>query len=238
MAITLDAITGYDSDVGTDPESFSHTVGSGATLIVVLVATRGGGPVVGVTYGGAALTLARADTPSASAFTEIWYRVSPTAGAATVSVDMTVTPTTTSIRAVSLFGTATSSPIEANNGTTGAGTDLSQTITTVTTGAWILDVYMVRGNPATCAPGTQTGRTNWASAWDYEPGGNEIAAGGTKFENVSVSTYTCDWTQTGGVTASSLSIVAIAQAATGRTTKNTRAWPLGMEIGMNWRGEI
>jgi hypothetical protein len=29
---------------------------------------------------------------------------------------------------------------------------------------------------------------------------------------------------------------AAAAAAAGRTTKNTRAWPLGTEIGMNWRG--
>lgn len=27
-------------------------------------------------------------------------------------------------------------------------------------------------------------------------------------------------------------------AAAGRTTKNTRAWPLGMEVGMNWRGNL
>lgn len=35
-----------------------------------------------------------------------------------------------------------------------------------------------------------------------------------------------------------LGIDVVAGGGGGRTTKNTRAWPLGMEIGMNWRGQI
>lgn len=216
MAITLDARTEFTTTTGADPESFSHTIGAGATLLVLLIGHRNGNAsnAVGATWNGTeALTKVRNDVVAStgSAHTEIWYRINPTSGTHTVAIDFGAAPATDVISAVSLFGTDTSSPIDNHNGTSGVD-NLSQTIATTAANCWILDVSFVRGTNTTIAWGAQTGRTNYSTPWDTEWAGNEGSGGGSKFENVAAATYTCDWSYVAPAS-TALSIVAIKPAA-------------------------
>lgn len=213
MAITLDAITNSNSTTPASPYTFSHTVGTGATILLVLIGNRTSiAAITGVTYAGNALTSVRRDGPTNAAISEIWYQVNPATGSNTVSIAQSAALTTISVLAVSLFGTDTSNPIDAHNGTTGTGNP-SVDVTSTTDNCWMMDVCFSRGNPTTITQGTESGRTDWSPDWEYEPGGNEGAGGGTKYENVtSAGAKTFSWTHTG--TGASLSGVAIKVAST------------------------
>lgn len=211
-------------------------VASGSTILVALVTYRAanGEAIVSVKWNTSeTFTFVRHDVLATSGthHSEIWYLLAPTSGTHNIDIDFGAAPTVLSASVVSLFGTATSSPVDAHNGTSGTG-DLSQTIATTQAGSWVLDVFGIRSNAGTITAGTQTGRTAYSPVWDDESLLNKGCGGGTKFENAAAATYTCDWTQTNAVH-SALSIVAIkTPPAAGRTSKNTRASNLGMELGM------
>lgn len=209
MAITLDAITASNTTTPSDPQTFSHTCAASASIIIVLLAQRNTNIAVGMTYNGLALTKVRADGPNTAAVSEIWYRLAPSSGANTVSIDTNGASTTLAALAVSLIGTdTTAGVIDNHNGTNGTG-NLSVDLTSVASGCWFLDVMCGRGNPATITQGAESGRNNWSPDWEYEPGGNEMAGGGTNYQDISpAATKTFSWT-TSGVTGSALSVVSI-----------------------------
>ena len=211
MAITLDAKTTSNSAAPADPYTFSHTVGTGATVLVLLITWRGGATISGVTYNSVACTNVRTDTGSTSlGNSAIYYLLAPSTGANTVSVDFSIAASLVSITAVSLFGTdTTTAVINAHNGAANdTASPVSIDVTSTVNLCWMMDAIGIRGNPSTITQGAESGRTDWTPDWEYEPGGNAMAGGGTFYSDVSpAGAKTFSWTFTG--TGGSVSGVAI-----------------------------
>ena len=147
-AIAVDSTNG--STGGGSFLSFSHTVGAGPNrLLVVSVAVDASLPnsdVITMTYNGVSMTQAIehwAPPSGAVTSTEIWYMLDsdlPLPGSYTIAI--TTSGNTSEIRAgsVSVFGAAQQGPEAtafADDDT--AATAISQTISTLTNGAWIFD---------------------------------------------------------------------------------------------------
>ena len=148
-----------------NPMTLSHTIGGGtARLLVVGISAEcnDGITVTGVTYNGQPLTKAasvQADTGTVGT-ADLWYLLEadlPAAGAYNVEVT-TSGYTAKSVGAISLAGVAQQAP-EASNTNTNVGPDyISTSITTLTDGAWVVDVVEQGNASAFTADGGQTER--------------------------------------------------------------------------------
>ncbi len=131
-AIALDS-AGAQFASGTSPLTFSHTVtGSNTILLVGFLGT--GNPdadITSVTYNGVAMTQAVENLADANEDVYIYYLVNPATGANNVQISWSGTHTIAG-RAYSLTGAKQSAqPDASNSGSTGAGTSVSVSVTTV-----------------------------------------------------------------------------------------------------------
>ena len=238
----------YDSDgenTATNATSVtisSLTVGNNANrLLIVGIAAWDGNTadsvVSSVSWNGSTTGFAEVITavgPGASTNrSSIWRLIAPTA--ATASVVVTVAAATAELGANAL------SAYDVNQ-TTPLGTAVTDENTTTTATVTVSDaadddlvydaVYISASSLANVAAGAgQTERMNSA-----------ITAGSQGCASTqlgSVSGDVMSWTFTGSFSEWVQTAVALkAAAAGGRTTKNTRSWPLGVEIGMGWQMPI
>ena len=213
MAITVDVQTISSSTSPADPTTFSHTVTAGTTFLLLLIGYRAGDKSAEtVTYGGDAMTHAVTGFGS-TAGASIFYKTNPKTGANTVSIGGG--GSTLSACAVSLDGVKISDPIDAIV-SDGGNDDPSVDITPIADNCWLIDALGVRSaGSGFFTQGTETGRTDWTTDWEYEPGGNEGMMGGTKYEDVSPAAQkTFSYTVTNEVSGHiGLAIVSIEPAA-------------------------
>ena len=164
MAVTLDALTGAGAPTGgLSTISWSHTTASGVTLLIATIGWNDGArTVTAATHGGVAMTNLGAWT-SGSAGTdrrvEVWYRVNPPAGSATVSFTVSGTVALLSGESVTLFGTTTSSIFGAvsSDSDTAAGSTQPSTLTVSSAaGRMVVTALAARGTTAPTAPGSAT----------------------------------------------------------------------------------
>jgi len=119
---------------------------------------------------------------------------------------------------VSFFGTDTTIAVDnahnGANGTDGSVDNPTVSLTSTADGCWFLEVYAQRiAAGETITQGAESGRTDWSPDWEYEPGGNEIDAGGTYYSDVTpAGSKTFSWTTT-AASQWGLSAVAIRPAA-------------------------
>jgi prepilin-type N-terminal cleavage/methylation domain-containing protein len=154
--IVFDNVT---TDVGSgNPLTFTHTIGGGTNRLLVVgisAECNVSVSVSNVTYNGQGLTKAAsavADT-STVGVAELWYLLEadlPTAG--TYNVEVTTSGyAVKSVGAISFEGAAQQAPEDTNTNTNVGPEYISTSITTLTDGAWIVDV-VVNGNASTFAP--------------------------------------------------------------------------------------
>jgi hypothetical protein len=159
--IVFDNVT---TNVGSgNPLTFTHTIGGGTNrLLVVGISAECdvSVSVSSVTYNGQGLTKAAsavADT-STVGVAELWYLLEadlPSAGTYTVAVN-TSGYAVKSVGAVSFEGVAQQAPEATNTSTNVGPNSISTSITTLTDGAWVVDV-VVDGNASAFTPdGGQT----------------------------------------------------------------------------------
>ncbi len=203
LPIEFDAVSSaHDNDDGGTTLSFSHTIGDGNDRILVVgLALEDDVPasieITGVTYYGVAMIL----VPSSAAMTgtgwlqktAIYYLLEealPSAGSYTVEVTFAGTVLDRSAGAVSLFNVAQVPPkavatsVVADPGAQTIATDIS----TLTDGAWVIDV-VGSGDPGSFA---QTG--GMTERWDVSPQ-SSTAAGSTKVVSTAGMT-TLSWQHT------------------------------------------
>jgi prepilin-type N-terminal cleavage/methylation domain-containing protein len=159
--ITFDNVSSTTSTA--NPMTLSHTIGGGTNRLLVVgisAECNEGITVTSVTYNGQALTKAasvQADTGTVGT-ADLWYLLEaglPAAG--TYNVEVTTSGyTAKSVGAISLAGVAQQAP-ESSNTNTNVGPDyISTSITTLTDGAWVVDV-VEQGNAGAFTPdGGQT----------------------------------------------------------------------------------
>ena len=238
VAVTFNATgTSGRETSKSSPQTIAITVAAGSDLIM-LVGISHSGPFDGITISGVSSSVDGAFTvvPSSGITkgairTEIWRLLNPTVGAHTISVTW----------ASGTISVITSGAVAANDADVG-GTPLGTASTASgTTQAASVSPASASGELAFAVTGVDNsgsptlavtaGTQRWitTSSATQEAGGSTIDGAGP--------TVTLSWSITGAGNqdwaASGVSVKAAAGG--GRTTKNTRAWPLGVEVGMGWR---
>lgn len=217
--ITFDAASSATAGANATSVVWAHTVSPdplGSGMLVVSVAietTTTDRPVTSVTYGSQSLTLVPGSRSANGAATinagEQWYLPAPTPGTANITVSFGGPVVNGTVAgAVSLFGVSQSAP-EAVAATANAGTDglYSLSITTLTAGAWLVDVV---GNGTGGATGYTPGGSQ-TERWDLVANTQIRAAGSTR-EVLTPGAVTNTWTCVGGVSRETHSISAFAPA--------------------------
>lgn len=219
MAATYDNSVTVDTFGDTTLTTGSFTVSSSADRAVV------GGLSAFDTITGVTMTLAGQSAPAISGATLLWNGASsrmllhgvaaPSSGSQTGTASWT-TSTAASLGVVTAIGVNQSTPI--TNGT--SIEEASPADLPITSAAGDLTVSLASNtNVVTTHTTNQTQRTTDFGSMDTGPG---------------TANPTHTWTQA----ASELGVVGanfLAAGAGGRTTKNTRGFPLGIETGMGWR---
>lgn len=198
MAISIDATSAAANNVtGVTSVTWSHTVASGATILVVqsgLVTT--GTTISGITFNGTALTRAVQYYNSFNVQSEIWYLVSPTATTANIVVTYSVDANKAlepKNGAISMLGTDTSSPLGVT-GTAGTSTGaVTKSVTTTAANSYLVDMVTQAGTDL----GSPTG-SGQTQAWrDLNSAGGGTDGGGSYMATTSTGSYTMSW---GGTT--------------------------------------
>ncbi len=207
-AITFDAASAGTAGTGGAVSTvvWSHTVGDSGPdrmLVVGVAAERTSDAFpTSVTYGSQSLTKAVGSSANQSPVvapinsTEIWYLAAPAVGTGTITVTFaTSVPNGMECGAVSLFGVSNSAPeaVSVANGAT-SGTTYTNMITTLTAGAWLVDVA---NSGAGAAINTLTSTTaGLTRRWNGASGLQLVGAGGTR-EVLTPGTVTNTWVSTG-----------------------------------------
>lgn len=161
MAVTVDATSTAPASAGASRTTmtWSHTVASGATLLVVAVTYAGGGSVTtsSVTYGGVPLTGYTRATSSAGAnnrLVDLWYIVNPTPGTASIVVTQSGS-NDCDAAAISWKGTSTSTPLGTATTQAGATGTTSGPLAT-SGGAYVIAAAAIRSTAVPAIGGAPT----------------------------------------------------------------------------------
>jgi hypothetical protein len=186
--IALDAVSGKEDK--TSALSWSHDLGGGNDrAVVVTVGTEGGDAFTGAKFNGVPMTLADGSTQKeGDNITAIFYMLDadlPSAGTYTVEVKMQ-SSNRIGGGAFSLENVKQEPPEAVTGITVGKDTYISQSITTLTGGAWIIDVAG-SGHSTSLDPDSPQVRRYW-----YTPGSSTVA--GSTREVTTAGTVTNSWT--------------------------------------------
>lgn len=178
MAITVDAVasanTGDTAPVGTTPISWDHTVGEGASILIIqeTSAVDGGSlpPSITVTYGGTPLTMLSGSQSYGGTYfeTSIWYLLNPPAGTAEVEITYGQGMYCLGSGSVSLFGVDTSTPF--GTPATANGTSIDPAVTA--SGAVSGDIYLGQMNVGCAAYTESSPQTNLWNVQDVPADAN------------------------------------------------------------------
>ena len=232
----------YDSDneavaaVATSVTIGSFTVANNANRAMVVgvacwSAVAGDGVVSSVNHNGSttgwASVITRVDGSNDRA--SLWRKVTPAAVSATVVVTMTGTCGELGANALSVWDVDQTTPIAGATGADGTAAPLTVTVSAAT-GDLVYDVAYHYGTPTSytlTVGASQTARAN-VDIIDYETQSARLAAS----TEPGAATVTMSWTNGTGTTTNWCQVAcAIKAAAAGKVTKNTRAYPLGLQRG-------
>jgi len=228
VALAVDATSHSTAQSGSS-WSWNHTcTGSNLILVVGVTNVGAGNSVLTLTYNSVSLTQVRKDfNGSSNSTTEIWYLLNPATGTHSIAVALNGNATSGIGCAISLTGAAQSGQMDANVGdSTGSGSPISDNITTLTAGDYVIDLAC--DNPtgamgAATAGGSQTVIANIA---DSSIGVLHMAS--YKGPVSPAGAATMSWTDTSSGPSWSHSLVAVKPAASTFTWQQLT--PEGQEL--------
>lgn len=239
MAVAYDLDTQALQNVNVSSVTFSHTTsGTNRALVVFVVLIGVAQTVSSITYALTNLTLigVRQHSGGATAGTiEAWGLANPATGANNVVVTLSANNSAWDASAISFTGahqtTASAFTGFQHAGNANATATVSATVTTGTTGDMVVDCTESQAGNGTTSGTGQTQR------WQ-DNSGSTNTQGSTKAGAASV-TMTENWVPNQDANVLNIAALNVVQAdTTGRTTKNTRAFPLGEFVGMARRMNI
>ena len=232
-------VVGNNNGSGTGAYDVTITSSTAGNFIVVAVGhytNSGTAPSVADNLASAyatAYNLASLSSPNTSTYQSVFYLENCPSGITTV----TVTPgtSTSSALVIEYSGVATSSALDAViSATKYTATSTSWTSNSIVTSITDLLIGVVWTRNDGDANFTSTGAwSNVASAHNSTDGDDLFVQ---EQLNAAAGTYNASGTADSSSFVSG--IASFKAAAAGRTTKNTRAFTLGTEIGMNWRSGL
>lgn len=221
MAIAFDAASNSGVQ-GVASYSFSHTC-TGSNLWLMVGITTSNTTVSGVTYNSVSMT--QINTVSfafGQGNTYIFGLKNPSTGSNSVAV--TLAGANTSVAgAMSFTGVDQTTTTEGSATASGSGSPGTVNVTTVADNDWVVDA--VGSNDTTITVGAdQTQRVNVSASLGMSHEGPKTPAG----------SVTMSWSIDDFWGICAVAIIP-ASGGGGRTSKNTRSNPLGVEAGMGWR---
>lgn len=190
--ITLDATSNSGAVASVSTKSWSHTVGTGANSILIVVVmgndTTSDRNVTGITYAGQALTFFAGYEDGVHTYRlDVYYKLNPTVGANNVIVTWQGNVNFAGAEAYSFFGVDQVSPTDGSNTATATGNP-SVSITTTKANDLLIDcIYSELGSDLTVGGG-QT-----VNAQIGVNGGGDRAVSSYKIAT-SVGSNTMSWT--------------------------------------------
>ena len=175
------ASLGTLSSASTQTISWTHTTGSGANRIMIVGVSIKSSTVSvsSVSYGAQNLVFIRNDTNSNGIRSELWYLTAPNSGTATVTVNLTNSANATGGSAT-YTGVSQTSPIDSNNGGTGASSSPSSSLTVSTSNSFLVSNVAINGSATISAEGSgQTPRWDQSAANIVRGHGSEEGPDGT-----------------------------------------------------------
>ena len=190
-AIVFDA----NSSLGlTADPTWSHTIGAGSDRILIVgVIYEGGDPTItSIKYGDANLTLAISGSISSGGTKQtasLYYLLNPATGTANIAIDHLSGTTNSSAGGISLANVAQQAPEVTvfDSETSASPLTISTDITTLTDGAWVVDVVGNGGN----TNDHTTAVVGMVERWD-EKASSSGGAGSTR-EVATAGTITNTW---------------------------------------------
>jgi hypothetical protein len=173
----------------TTSATWLHTVGAGTNRILVVgISLADTTSPTSVTYGGAALTSLGGGSAGSANRTEIWYKLAPTVGLATLAVNFAAAKPVIA-GAVSFTGVQQSAPTATFNSSSAGSTTASVTVTSIA-GQMIFDAVTAESAATSITNSTQ--RQHWNLCPD-PCGPAEVYSGGATKASSSTS-VTSSWT--------------------------------------------
>ena len=219
--ITFDAATST-TGISVTSLSWSHTVGSSTNRMLVVgvtYETSATTTVSSVTYGGVTMTRvtnSRVEQGTAAYNgSELWYLAAPASGPGLVRVTYASSVASAIAGAVSLAGVTQSGPEAVATNLSSSGTAITCNISTLTDGAWVLDVVN-HGKDSSVL--SVTSGYSQTKQWGTNTGAHS-AAGGTHMVAAHGS-VTHSWTTTGTTSREAMSMAAFAPASPAILTVN------------------
>jgi hypothetical protein len=195
--IQFDAASSATSGGSSGPTlTWSHTVANQSNRVLIVgVQTEGSSSIqpTSVTYNGAAMTnVGQAEATSSGIFQDVsqWYLIAPAVGTANVVVTWPSAVTDQTAGAIGLYGVAQQSPEASATSFNNSGATTTD-ITTLTDGAWVVDMFGSGQDLGDLSPGSgQTQR--------YTQSSSATTSGGGSTKSVaSAGATSMTWTQTG-----------------------------------------
>ena len=240
MAIAWTELT-QGADTINNPattEEITPTSGAVAYAAVIVAETGVDTPPVGgsLAISGAGLTWTEMTSESHGGRRRIWVfrgTGTPSTGALTITYTPTVGAFAEMMWSIDeATGVDSGDPDDApvTNSTAGASALAMGDVGTPGTDDHIYAAFSIEGATVSATVDDGTALTNLGGGSDCRT----IVA----FYDADHSDETPSIAWTGTESAAGIGFIVNAAAAGGRTTKNTRAYPLGVEVGMNWRGAL
>jgi hypothetical protein len=191
-AVSVDAVTTFDSGRFTASFSFDHTVGPGSDRYLIVAVADGnlGTATTAVTYGGVALS--RIDVARGRDIaSELWGLASPPVGPHPIVVTLDSKNDRPLATALSLDGVDQGAPAGAAGTASGTGTAASVDVATVP-GDFVLNAAGAWTQRPTVSGAAATGQTE---LWNLFNGRETVVMGGQR--TATGTTTTMSWTLTG-----------------------------------------
>lgn len=219
MAIALDLVSSGRNSTG-DFLDVSHTVSGSEKVLFVLTSVQDGNhanyPIGVCTYGGVSLTKIRSDEATGNNRTEIWRLINPTSGTANIRVQATNSLGEMAVIGISLTGVDQTTPVDAQNGTSGNSAAPSTSVTSVTDNAWFLTVASSEAGFSSNGTGQTTAATLTDQSFENARATYEgpITPAGAQTQNF-VTAFGASWA------ISSIAVRPSASATTSTSTTST-----------------
>lgn len=198
--------------------SWSHTVGSGSNMMLVVGISledtnSADATISSVTYNGVAMTAVpnSVATDGSSTFdrSQLYYLANPAAGAHTVAINFAGAVNGVSAGSISLSGVATSAPTAATS-ILDSGSSITTSINVTTAGSWLVDAVCSGASSVSFTPADAAMTSRWSA-----PQANSGGAGATKSVSATGSA-SMSWTAgSGSRMAHSVAVFAPVSGSTG-----------------------
>lgn len=201
FAITFDAASSGATTASASSVSWSHTTGTATNMMLVVgVALEDTNTsdmaITSVTYNGVAMTAAPNSliTNGSGTFNraQIFYLANPATGARTVQVNFAGTVNGVTAGAITLSGVAAQAPQAVATNQVASGSTITTNITTLTAGAWVVDV-VGSGASSVSFTTTTSGMTE-----RYDRASNGTGGAGSTKAPAATGATTMSWTSSSG----------------------------------------